>query len=330
MRYYNDDDGRTDKRIENRVLHTKLTYVIVYAIEAYGLSNIFSENIEIGADNLGKVIMICAFSFIALYILQVFFLEKYYIYLSITSFHGALLGSWLFFVLLGMYLGNNKIELNPILSKFIYLLCIVISIAVKIFVYNLNHYDVHGWSEKDAFTKVVSIVFMYLTLLITCGVFGYNILTLIIAGVLTGIAMFLIKNRSLEKDREKEKKNWEQQRQEAEDILKEEAREEAAQEAARRFKDEYKKSMGWGGSETNNEQSQQSDYEKKFNERWSTSSSTMSGGRVYFKNCNTLEELEARHRSLAKAYHPDSNAGDTESYQEMQEEYERIKKEIGH
>lgn len=46
---------------------------------------------------------------------------------------------------------------------------------------------------------------------------------------------------------------------------------------------------------------------------------------VFFSGCNNIEKLEKRYKSLCKAYHPDSEGGDTETFQKMQEEYNTLK-----
>lgn len=46
---------------------------------------------------------------------------------------------------------------------------------------------------------------------------------------------------------------------------------------------------------------------------------------VFFSGCNNDEKLEKRYKSLCKAYHPDSEGGDTETFQKMQEEYSALK-----
>ncbi len=45
-----------------------------------------------------------------------------------------------------------------------------------------------------------------------------------------------------------------------------------------------------------------------------------------FSNCDTLEKLDKRYKNLAKAFHPDTNSGDLESMQYINNEYERLKK----
>lgn len=47
---------------------------------------------------------------------------------------------------------------------------------------------------------------------------------------------------------------------------------------------------------------------------------------TYFSGCNTLEKLEKRYKALCKAYHPDTEGGDEETFKLLQEEYERVRK----
>lgn len=47
---------------------------------------------------------------------------------------------------------------------------------------------------------------------------------------------------------------------------------------------------------------------------------------TYFSGCDTLNKLEKRYKSLCKAYHPDSEGGDEETFKTIQKEYERVKK----
>ncbi|MDE5951857.1 MAG: J domain-containing protein [Acetatifactor sp.] len=56
--------------------------------------------------------------------------------------------------------------------------------------------------------------------------------------------------------------------------------------------------------------------------------STAAAGGGFFAGCNTLEKLEKRYRALSKTYHPDSEAGDEETFKVMTEEYEKLKAEL--
>ena len=49
---------------------------------------------------------------------------------------------------------------------------------------------------------------------------------------------------------------------------------------------------------------------------------------VFFAGCNTADKLEKRYKSLCKAYHPDAEGGDTETFQKMQEEYAMLKEVV--
>ncbi len=46
---------------------------------------------------------------------------------------------------------------------------------------------------------------------------------------------------------------------------------------------------------------------------------------LFFSGCNTPEKLEKRYKSLCKAYHPDTEGGDEETFKALQAEYERLK-----
>lgn len=45
----------------------------------------------------------------------------------------------------------------------------------------------------------------------------------------------------------------------------------------------------------------------------------------FFAGCDSLQKLEKRYKALCKTYHPDSEAGDEETFKKMQEEYEELK-----
>ncbi len=54
-------------------------------------------------------------------------------------------------------------------------------------------------------------------------------------------------------------------------------------------------------------------------------SSAQDQGSGFFAGCDTAEKLEKRYRALCRTYHPDSEAGDEETFKKMQEEYEERK-----
>lgn len=45
----------------------------------------------------------------------------------------------------------------------------------------------------------------------------------------------------------------------------------------------------------------------------------------FFNGCDTMEKLEKRYKALCKTYHPDSEAGDEETFKKMKDEYEERK-----
>ncbi len=48
----------------------------------------------------------------------------------------------------------------------------------------------------------------------------------------------------------------------------------------------------------------------------------------FFNGCDTREKLDKRYKNLAKSFHPDLEAGDNESMQLVNEEYERLKRQF--
>ena len=52
-------------------------------------------------------------------------------------------------------------------------------------------------------------------------------------------------------------------------------------------------------------------------------------GSGFFAGCDSLPKLEKRYKALCKTYHPDSEAGDEETFKKMQEEYEELKGKLG-
>lgn len=59
-----------------------------------------------------------------------------------------------------------------------------------------------------------------------------------------------------------------------------------------------------------------------------TSENKSSSQASYFRGCKTLDELNKRYRNLTKTFHPDLEAGDEETMKQINEEYERLKKEF--
>ncbi len=55
---------------------------------------------------------------------------------------------------------------------------------------------------------------------------------------------------------------------------------------------------------------------------------SMPGGTSFFSGCNTVEKLNKRYKALCKAYHPDNEGGDEETFIAIKQEYEELKKEM--
>ncbi len=74
---------------------------------------------------------------------------------------------------------------------------------------------------------------------------------------------------------------------------------------------------GTAGNSGSSSQHKRSDNATKFTSRGEQP--------VYFKGCETLDELNKRYKSLAKTYHPDMPTGDTETMAKINQEYDRLK-----
>ena len=48
----------------------------------------------------------------------------------------------------------------------------------------------------------------------------------------------------------------------------------------------------------------------------------------YFKGCKTIDDLSLRYKKLCLIYHPDSGSGDVDTYIELKDEYEMLKKRL--
>ena len=55
---------------------------------------------------------------------------------------------------------------------------------------------------------------------------------------------------------------------------------------------------------------------------------SMPGGTSFFSGCNTVEKLNKRYKALCKAYHPDNEGGDEDTFIAIKQEYEELKKEM--
>lgn len=55
---------------------------------------------------------------------------------------------------------------------------------------------------------------------------------------------------------------------------------------------------------------------------------TESDKSAYFNGCKNLDELKKRYKSLSKIFHPDTETGDTESMQRLNDEFEQVKQSL--
>ena len=56
---------------------------------------------------------------------------------------------------------------------------------------------------------------------------------------------------------------------------------------------------------------------------------TSTAGNGFFAGCDTIEKLDKRYKALCKTYHPDSEAGDENTFKLMSEEYQKLKNQMG-
>ena len=77
------------------------------------------------------------------------------------------------------------------------------------------------------------------------------------------------------------------------------------------------------------------DYEKSYDDSFNNESENNfyintkpASEYIFFAGCDTEESVEKRYKSLAKVYHPDTLTGDTETFQQINNEHERKKRSL--
>ena len=77
------------------------------------------------------------------------------------------------------------------------------------------------------------------------------------------------------------------------------------------------------------------DYEKSYDDSFNNESENNfyintkpASENIFFAGCDTEESVEKRYKSLAKVYHPDTLTGDTETFQQINNEHERKKRSL--
>ena len=127
--------------------------------------------------------------------------------------------------------------------------------------------------------------------------------------------------RKREREEREKKEQEERQKREAEEeqYRREEERRRAEEEARRREE----------------EKQRQEKRRRERNQRTHTGTgSSRASGRTagmdlkYFKGCSSLDEVSLRYKKLCLIYHPDSGNGDVDTYIELKDEYEMLKKRL--
>ena len=116
---------------------------------------------------------------------------------------------------------------------------------------------------------------------------------------------------------EEERKDREQKKEDEKKRYDEEKRRQEKRRRERNSKSSGKSSGYNNGSEKSDNKAD--DLKKAF---------TTGDDTKYFKGCNSLDELSLRYKKLCLIYHPDSSNGDADTYIELKEEYERLKKRL--
>ncbi len=279
--------------------------IIQFETMGYGVYNLFKA--LLGGNHLFLIGMI---SFLAVPILFILYKNMWhcspYQYGMMEILQGALV----------LYSPADDLK-NKSIGLGVMLICTIIKYAHYCHIWYFDY----EFKKEVMQNKTLAYIWGILAMFLYAGIIGNpGILSFAIAIPLGLLLTWILSHKNMEKEikkREKITEEFNKKRQAEMDAKHKrwEAEEMAFEAQQREWREEreYKENFR----------------QKMFNEQQSTASGNSNAETTsFFKGCSTIEELEARHKSLAKAFHPDSNAGDTESYQEMQEEYERLKKEI--
>ncbi|MBR5359935.1 MAG: hypothetical protein IK123_03505 [Lachnospiraceae bacterium] len=131
--------------------------------------------------------------------------------------------------------------------------------------------------------------------------------------------------RKREREEREKREQEEKQRREAENEEKWQEDEERREEEERRRREEERKRQEKRRRERNQRTSSAGSKEGR---------STKDDSRVagvetkYFKGCESVDDLSLRYKKLCLIYHPDSGSGDVDTYIELKDEYEMLKKRL--
>ena len=74
---------------------------------------------------------------------------------------------------------------------------------------------------------------------------------------------------------------------------------------------------------------QKSNQKERSYQQHKETNTTKDSNLSFFKGCDTWEQVRERYRNLMKTYHPDSGSGDMETSQEINSQYEQLKRKFG-
>ena len=76
-----------------------------------------------------------------------------------------------------------------------------------------------------------------------------------------------------------------------------------------------------------NSNNQREEYSRQSQQQYNQSQSQSANTTSLFDGCDTLDSLKARYRQLCKVYHTDNGNGSDKVFAELQNEFERLKKQ---
>ena len=82
-------------------------------------------------------------------------------------------------------------------------------------------------------------------------------------------------------------------------------------------------------AQSNNHTEQNNNQNEHSYQKHEKSNTTKESNPSFFKGCENWEQIRERYRKLMKTYHPDSGSGDMETSQEINLQYEQLKKKYG-
>jgi Mg-chelatase subunit ChlI len=139
--------------------------------------------------------------------------------------------------------------------------------------------------------------------------------------------------RSQAQQARRKREREEREKREQEERQRREAKEEEQWQEEQRYREENERKR------REEEKKRQEKRRRERNQRTSSSAGNTGGSvkddsRVagvetkYFKGCESIDDLSLRYKKLCLIYHPDSGSGDVDTYIELKDEYEMLKKRL--